>query len=71
MPPNVWYDPEVALRGRVVGQSHVFSVADPDVGPAFVRHDENDAFLGRLAVATPGDCSSAASSCCADETVAP
>jgi hypothetical protein len=75
MPSNVWYRPLVALGDRVVGQSEVFSVSDPDVGPAFVRHAENDAFLGELERSTAAHCASGsasgrAPSCCPVERVA-
>ena len=75
MPSNVWYGPEVALSERLVGHTEVFSVADPDVGPAFERRGENDAFLGSLARPAQALCPSLErSSCCpkeASQNVAP
>lgn len=49
MPSNVWYRPLVALEGRLVGESALFAVSDPALGPSFERRAENDAFLGSLA----------------------
>jgi hypothetical protein len=63
MPSNVWYSPLVALEGRVVGQSQVLEVSDPDVGPAFVRRWENDAFLGALPAPAADTCSSQVAAC--------
>jgi hypothetical protein len=67
MPSNVWYSPLVALEGRVVGQSQVLEVSDPDVGPAFVRHAENDAFLGALPAPAGGCAPRAEAGCCATD----
>jgi hypothetical protein len=69
MPSNVWYGPMVALEGRLVGESSLFAVSDPALGPSFERRAENDAFLGTLAA--PSTCSKP-SSCaprprCGDE----
>jgi hypothetical protein len=48
MPSEVWYEPEVALRGRVVGHTDTFRLVEPRLGVETTRRDENSAFLGRL-----------------------
>ncbi|HVQ24063.1 MAG TPA: DUF1326 domain-containing protein, partial [Planctomycetota bacterium] len=53
MPSNVWYKPMVAIEGRLVGESALFAVDDPELGPPFERRAENDAFLGLLAAPAP------------------
>jgi hypothetical protein len=71
MPSNVWYKPMVAIEGRLVGESALFAVDDPELGPPFERRAENDAFLGSLAVSAPA-CATKRSSrplCCGDEPI--
>jgi Protein of unknown function (DUF1326) len=71
MPSNVWYKPMVALEGRLVGESVLFAVDDPALGPPFERRAENDAFLGSLAAPAPA-CARTCSPrplCCGDEPI--
>ena len=65
MPANVWYAPLVELEGRIVGESELFALSDPDLGPAFERRSENDAFLGAIGPSGSG-CERSAQdpSCC-------
>lgn len=57
MPSEVWYEPEVALGGRLVGHVETFRFVEPRLGVETVRHDENSAFVGCLPV--PRTCCSA------------
>jgi hypothetical protein len=65
MPSNVWYDPLVAVDGRLVGESALFALDEPTLAAKFERRAENDAFLGSLAAAEPA-CAPAAArpECC-------
>lgn len=61
MPTQVWYEPEVAVGGRLVGHVERFALVEPALDVRIERHDENSAFLG---------CLEAPSSCCAVSEVA-
>jgi hypothetical protein len=49
MPQNVWYEPMVSLRERVVGHCERFTMREPLLGAPFTRSDENNAFVGSFA----------------------
>jgi len=63
MPENVLYQPLTAVDGRLVGQSEVLEVSDPDVGPSFVRRAENDAFVGTIPSRAQASCTAGAPLC--------
>jgi hypothetical protein len=46
MPYNVWYDPFVALAGRLVGNASTFRADAPALGRRWSLSGENDAFFG-------------------------
>lgn len=48
MPFNVWYEPALALEGRLVGNSSRFEWREPRLAQPFERRDQNDAFFGRF-----------------------
>ncbi|HVS17705.1 MAG TPA: hypothetical protein VMT18_03810 [Planctomycetota bacterium] len=50
MPSQVWYEPEVAVGGRLVGHVERFRLVEPALSTNLERHDENSAFLGCLQV---------------------
>jgi hypothetical protein len=52
MPQDVWYEPLVTLQARVVGRSETFAYRGADFGSTWVRHDANDAFVGRFGAST-------------------
>lgn len=58
MPNQVWYEPLVPLKDRVVGFTQSWSVKEPRLGLTFERADENSAFVGRLSF-FDGACASA------------
>jgi len=67
MPLNVWYDPLAPVADEIVGESASFRLAAEELGPAFERKDENDAFLGTFRLgARPV---SAAAACCDSDAV--
>ena len=46
MPFNVWYQPAVALEGKLVGNSARFEWREARLAQPFERLDQNDAFFG-------------------------
>jgi len=48
MPNQVWYEPLLPLKQRVVGFTQSWSVKEPRLGLSFERAEENSAFVGRL-----------------------
>ncbi len=54
MPYEVWYEPLVALRERLVGRPETFAVREDRLGLRFSRPGENDAFFGRFGPAEDG-----------------
>ena len=50
MPQQVWYEPIVPLKERIVGLTHEWRVDEPRLRLNFTRAEENSAFLGRLSL---------------------